>query len=232
MTSGEKEEQKWLIVQKWFHLPKVTGHINSGKPGFGRKWFIHSVNEHWLGGSTHPAGRGTGRQKWLLSPQSSQSSQRERPLNRGRQCTCDTHHTARRRMLRNPDERGSWPGTGQGRQEGAIHSTFFKIKVSHKVRWGMAWGSACPRKKHLLELELEIRMSVCSVENSDNHKSKAENRTEDASPSPAVQIPCASRVAQWIHTTRLLSKRTSYHPELWSQLLPASMRRASHFLST
>lgn len=177
--------------------------------------------------------------KWLLSPQSSQSSQRERPLNRGRQCPCDTHHMARR-MLWNPDERGPWPATGQGRQEGAIQgrqegairSTFFKIKVRHKIRWGMAWGSACPRKKPLLELELEIRMSVCSVENSDNHKSKAENRTEDASPSPAVQIPCASWVAQWTHTTRLLSRRTSYHPELWSQLLPASMRRARHFLST
>jgi len=32
-----KEEHKWLIIQKWFHLQKVTGHISSEKPGFGRK---------------------------------------------------------------------------------------------------------------------------------------------------------------------------------------------------
>lgn len=95
-----------------------------------RDSFIQSMNIH-LGAPRTLLG--AGRKVVVVPTELTEQPERERALNRGRQCPCDTHHMARR-MLWNPDERGPWPATGQGRQEGAIRSTFFKIKVSHKVR--------------------------------------------------------------------------------------------------
>lgn len=80
---------------------------------------MHSfIQGTFTSASRHPAGPSTKRQKGSLSPESSQSNQKERPLPRGRPCNCNVNTTrARKRgkswMLCNLNETGSPAQVGQ-----------------------------------------------------------------------------------------------------------------------
>ena len=135
---------------------------------------MHSfIQGTFTSASRHPAGPSTKRQKGSLSPESSQSNQKERPLPRGRPCNCNVNTTrARKRgkswMLCNLNETGSPAQVGQRKARSNFLRGGAGAESWKREEWAtksgevrpMAAPITRPREKANLGVWREIWMSL------------------------------------------------------------------------